>query len=306
VEHPKYGWLVTCPSTSPENYPNRPDNLPFFDEVLGREYTTTICAGSTIDMQILKDLFGYVAEATEILGIDKELREKLLVIRKKLAPMQMGKNGDLQEWLEDWPQKEGGHHRHISNLYGLYPGHQISVKRTPEWIEPAKVVLNERGLKGTGWSSPWKMACWARLYDAGKAMDNFNYYVHNYCFSSLFAICAKKLQVDGSFGVSAAVAEMLIQSHEGEIHLLPTLPKSWYKGEVTGLCARGGFEVDMNWEMGKLTSAKIVSKLGNHCRIRIVNPVEVFADGNKIEAITKEGCTEFNTKKNAEYIIRAI
>jgi len=306
VEHPKYGWLVTCPSTSPENYPDSPENVRFFDEVIGREYTMTICAGSTIDMQILKDLFGYVAEATEILGVDKELREKLLAIRKKLAPMQTGKNGDLQEWLKDWPQREGGHHRHISNLYGLYPGNQISVKSTPEWIEPAKVVLNERGLTGNGWASAWKMACWARLYDAQKAVDHLNYYVHNYCFNSLFAICSKKSQVDGSFGVSAAVAEMLIQSHEGEIHLLPTLPNSWDSGEVSGLCARGGFEVDMKWEMGKLTSAKILSKLGYRCRIRIVHPVEVYANGNKIEVISKEGFIEFSTEKNADYEIRAI
>ena len=306
VEHPTNGWLVTCPSTSPENYPDSPENVPFFDEVLGREYTMTICAGSTIDMQILKDSFGYVAEASEILDIDQQLREKLLAVRKKLAPMQTGKNGDLQEWLKDWPQREGGHHRHISNLYGLYPGNQISVYNTPEWIEPAKVVLNERGLTGNGWASAWKMACWARLYDAGKAVDHLNYYVHNYCFNSLFAICSKKLQVDGSFGMSAAVAEMLIQSHEGEIHLLPALPQSWHTGQMTGLCARGGFEVDMNWEMGKITSARISSKSGNRCRMRIAYPVEVYENDIKVEVTTENGYLEFDTEKNADYDIRAI
>jgi alpha-L-fucosidase 2 len=306
TEHPKYGWLVTCPSTSPENYPNRSDNIPFFDEVLGREYTTTICAGSTIDMQLLKDLFGYVAEATEILSVDQELKEQLLAKREKLAPMQTGQNGDLREWLEDWPQREGGHHRHISHLYGLFPGNQISARLTPEWVEPAKVVLNERGLTGNGWASAWKMACWARLYEAGKAVEHFNYYVHNYCFNSLFAICSGKFQVDGSFGVSAAVAEMLIQSHEKELHLLPTLPVSWNSGNVSGLCARGGFEVDMEWEKGRLISAKILSKLGRPCRIRVADPVEVYSNGNKVDVSTRDGYTEFQTKAKEHYVIRAL
>lgn len=274
VKHPKYGWMVTNPSTSPENFPGRPGNYERFEDEVP-DYNTpgiTICAGSTIDMQILNDLFGYTARAAEILGVDKNFRDNVLEMREKLAPMQIGKKGNLQEWLEDWDQKEK-HHRHISNLYGLYPGHQISARRTPRFAEAAKVVLNQRGLTGNGWSSAWKMACWARLYDPERAMENFNYSIHHYTTNSLFSICSRTLQVDGLFGNSAAIAELLLQSHEGEINLLPALPASWTNGEVTGLCARGGFEVDMKWSAGILKSVTIHSKLGNPIPVRYKDKV---------------------------------
>jgi len=268
VEHPKYGCLVTNPSTSPENFPGRPGNNRFYDETTGwMSPGTTICTGSTIDMQLLNDFFGYVAEASEILGIDTAFREKVLETRERLAPMKIGKKGDLQEWLEDWEQKEESH-RHISHLYGLFPGNQISVEKTPELAEAAKIVLEQRGLRGNGWASAWKMACWARLYDPEKVMDNFTYYVHNYCLNSLFSLCSRYFQVDGSFGVTAAVAEMLIQSHANELHLLPSLSDSWKDGHVKGLCARGGFEIEMQWADKKLKKTVILSKNGNSCIIR--------------------------------------
>ncbi len=304
VRDPKRGWLVTNPSTSPENYPARPGEETFFDEICDWvSEGTMICAGSTIDMQILNDLFGYVAEASAVLGTDREFAKKVLDARAELAPMQVGKNGDLQEWLEDWGQKEKSH-RHISNLYGLYPGHQVSVRRTPKLADAAKIVIEQRGLAGNGWASAWKMGCWARLYDPGKAMENFAYAVKEYTFDSLFSKCSGALQVDGSFGVSAAVAEMLLQSHEGELDLLPALPSSWPSGEVRGLCARGGFEVDMKWEKGRLVSARIRSKLGGPCRFRREGTVRVSRSGKKV-GVKKiaPGVFEFQTEKNEEYLL---
>jgi alpha-L-fucosidase 2 len=264
-----------------------------------------ICAGSTIDMQILNDLFGYVAAAADVLGTDREFAKKVLDARRRLAPMQIGKNGDVQEWLEDWGQKEKSH-RHISNLYGLYPGNQISVRRTPKFAEGAKVVLEQRGLSGNGWASAWKMACWARLYDARKAMENFTYAIKKYTFDSLFSNCADALQVDGAFGVTAAVAEMLLQSHEGELHLLPTLPEAWKNGEVRGLRARGGFEVDMKWEQGRLLSGYVRSSLGGACRLRMKEPVKISSRGKKVSVKVLPGnVIEFPTAKGGIYEIKS-
>jgi alpha-L-fucosidase 2 len=294
-EHPKYGWLVTNPSTSPENFPDREGNGPFFDEVTGwMSPGTTICAGSTIDMEILSDLFSYVAKASEILDVDEVFREKILKAKKKLAPLQVGSNGQLQEWLEDWGQKEKSH-RHISSLYGLFPGNQISLQRTPELANGARAVLEQRGLEGNGWSSAWKMACWARLLEAERAMDNFAYAIHNYTYDNLFSICAKALQVDGSLGVSAALAEMLLQSYEDEIFILPSIPPSWKKGEVSGLRARGGFEISLNWDEHQNIILDVKSSLSETCRVRTPYPVRIEQTFPEI-SITREGDNRFSFK----------
>jgi alpha-L-fucosidase 2 len=301
VPHPKYPWLVTNPSTSPENFPAGPANVRFFDETTMFETGTSICAGSTIDMQILRDLFSAVAQAADVLETDRDFKDRVLTARAKLAPMQVGRKGNLQEWLEDWDETEKSH-RHISGLWGLFPGHQISMRRTPKLAEASKVVLEQRGLPGTGWSSAWKAACWTRLGNGAKAIENINYAIHNYTFNSLFSICSKALQVDGSFGISAVIAELLIQSHEEELNLLPALPASWSAGEVSGLMARGGFGVSMRWQEGKLMEATILSKNGNLCRVRSATALQVSSQGKSISVTRPEkDVVEFKTTPGATY-----
>jgi len=307
VEHPNGKWLVTNPSTSPENFPASPGNVRYFDEVTaGYRPGTTICAGSSIDMQILTDLFGYYTEAAAILGTDHDFAAKVKSAGSRLVPPQIGNDGSLQEWTDDWDQLEK-EHRHFSHMYGLYPGNIISHAKTPGLIDASKEVLEQRGDQGTGFSRSWKMALWARLYDGERANKIFKGYIKEQAYNQLFAKCFTPLQVDGTLGVTAAITEMLMQSHEGVIHLLPALPESWKDGAFIGVCTRGAFELKMSWRNSEITELELLSRAGEKCRLKNIQNPEIREGRKKVEFITcDDGTIEFETKPGVNYIIKAV
>ena len=257
VREPSHGWLVTAPTSSPENAFYLPGDT---------VHPVSICMGPTMDVQLLTELYTNVISAARILGRDADLVARLETDLKSFPPMQVSKDGYLQEWLEDYREVDV-HHRHVSHLYGLHPANLISPLRTPELAEACRVTLNRRGDEATGWSRAWKMNFWARLGDGNRAWKLFRSLLHpavdpqtgdhgSGTFPNLF--CSHPpFQIDGNFGGTAGIGEMLLQSHEGFIHLLPALPDCWNEGSFRHMRVRGGASVDLDWQEGHAVQATV-------------------------------------------------
>ena len=269
--------LVSAPSSSPEHH--------------------GLVVGPTIDHQIIRGLLRATAEAAWLVdGDNAALPTQLIDVSDRVAPNSIGRHGQLQEWMEDWDDPQDTH-RHISHLFDLYPGAGI-LPGQPEF-EAARISLRHRGDGGPNWSKAWKMNCWARLLDGDRSHALLIDAMRKSTYPNLFSA---SFQIDGNVGVTAGVAEMLLQSHRGELHLLPALPQAWFNGKVVGLCARGGFLVDITWARGTLHEATVLSRLGGQCIVR--SSVALMLGGEKLVP-NSQGTFEIDTQPSRLLTLRA-
>jgi alpha-L-fucosidase 2 len=299
----KDGYLVTAPSTSPEN-------VFFYDSTKKGD----VSVATTMDMAIIKDLFTSVIEASKALNADAAFRDTIIRKNEQLYPFRIGSKGQLQEWYKDLDDVDP-HHRHTSHLYALHPGIEVSPLTTPELAKAAKRTLELRGDDGTGWALAWKVNMWARLLDGNHAYilfrnslrltkeNNTNYNKGGGAYPNLFD-AHPPFQIDGNFAGTAGVAEMLLQSQNGEVHLLPALPDAWRNGEVKGLVARGGFVINIKWDEGKLNDAKIFARNGGICKVRSSRPISVKGLNVTSQPSVIGHVLSFNAAKGKVYVVQ--
>lgn len=294
IEDPNNGYQVTAPTTSPENSYFTSDGQ-----------TVSISAGSTMDNQIIRELFSNVSQAAQLLNVDKEWIKAIESKKERLAPTSIGKYGQIMEWLQDYEEAEK-HHRHVSQLYGLYPGYELNYEVSPELMNAAKVTLERRGDESTGWSMAWKINFWARLKDGDRAYKLIGDLLKpagtgRGTYPNLFS-AHPPMQIDGNFGGSAGIMEMLIQSHGKYIELLPAIPTEWKEGSVKGLKVRGGAEVSFSWKNGIVNFIEVQSDVPNHFSLKLSGE-KPLVEG--IEEYTiQEGVINFKLKNKDKITIK--